>query len=359
MKAQINEILRLFGEYALAHDYEKKPMLTAYVDVDTTNPENQRERPAWLIDLKNEAKRLEEEIGSERLKRRQAQIRWEKAEEMVLSYLQDRKPTGRSVALFTDLEDDFIAFDLPVPMITRLYYGQPQIKHLLFALDQYKKYLILLFSGFEIREAEIFLTRTSAEVTVESEFEKLRRLGRKSIEAGQDRRTPEFEGRFIKEVAEDINAYFLQDPDVERLVLGGNTRLAHGVYNALHPATKDIVVAVTSLDFKMSQVDIAAQIKSLANVYEEEHDLGEVAHLVSLHNRAGAVALGQEAVQEALEQGRIKSLILPYPMDATQFDPLITKAAIQGTTIEFVYGAAADELAQVGGMGAYLYYSLP
>jgi hypothetical protein len=359
MKRDVNDILQLFAEYVTSHNYAERPFVTAYVDIDTTNPENMRERPAWLIDLKNENKRLQEELGPEHLKRRSEQVRWEKAEEMVLQYLQERKPSGRSVALFTDLDDGFVAFDLPVNMATRLYYGLPQIKHLLFALDQYKKYLVLLFSGAEVRVAEVFLTRTNSEVSITTEHERQRRLSRKALDDdGQDRRGPEFEGRHVRDVAAAINEHFMGDPDSERLIMAGNARLAHSVYNALHPAVQASVVAVTAMDHKIAAKDLAEQVKGLAVGYESEHDLVVVDDLIAMHKRGGPAALGEEEVKEALAQGRVKSLVLPYPIDAATFDALIVSATLQGVPIEFVFGAAADGLAQAGGIGAHLYYTL-
>ena len=86
---------------------------------------------------------------------------------------------ARSGVLFTNLVD-IIAVDRPVPMETRLYYGLPQIKDLLFALDQFKKYLVVLCSGAEVRIIEVYLTRTTNELRVETEHELARRLGRNS-----------------------------------------------------------------------------------------------------------------------------------------------------------------------------------
>lgn len=359
MKKQIIEILDRFRQFVTTHDHEQTPILTAYVDVDTTKPENMKERPAWLLDLKNEAKRLQDEIGAERLKRRDAQVKWERAEEMLLSYLQERKPTGRTVVMFTDLENDFVAFDAPVAMTTRLYYGIPQIKHLLFALDQYEKYLVMLFATGETRLVEVFLTRTTGDVTMESEHMQLQRLSRKSLEAGQDRRGPEFERRFVRDMATAINLNFLSDPDVTRLILGGNAQLAVSVKNALHPTIKELVVAVESIDFKTPEIEIARLVKRIADTYEQEHDLSMVDELASRHGRNGAAALGQAAVQAALEQNRAKTLVLPYPIEATQFDQLVMAATIQGVNIEFVSGRAAEKLNELGGSGAYLYYTIP
>ena len=356
MKAKINEVAELFREFVTTHDYKHTPILTAYVDVDPTKPTNQRTQPAWLIDLKNEAKRLEQELDSEQLKRRHTQVRWERTEEMVMAYLRNRKPTGRSIVLFSDMED-FIAVDLPVTLPTRLYYGFPQIKHLLFALDQHKKYLVILFSEAKARLVEVFLTRTTDEFLVETEHGKARQLGRKSMEVGQDRRKPEFKRRFVNEMAAEINRYFLNDPDSERLILGGNLKLAHAVKNGLHPAVKEMVVAIEPIDFKSSASEIAGMVKQIAESYEQVHDLTIIEELITLYHRSSAAVIEPQGVETALRRGQVKTLIIPYPIDAAQFDSLIVEAVISGAEVEFVFGEAADKLNEYGGVGAMLYYS--
>ena len=62
MKARISHILEQFQDFAGTDDFEKRPILTAYVNLDSTDANNRKERPAWMIELKNEARRLEESL---------------------------------------------------------------------------------------------------------------------------------------------------------------------------------------------------------------------------------------------------------------------------------------------------------
>ena len=64
MKKKIQEIFDTLRNFITEHQYEETPVLTAYVAVDSTDQDNRRDRPAWLIELKNEAKRLEEQHGT-------------------------------------------------------------------------------------------------------------------------------------------------------------------------------------------------------------------------------------------------------------------------------------------------------
>lgn len=357
MESHVNEILEMFRDFVIAHDYKHTPILTVYADIDTTKPDNQKKQPAWSIELKNETKALEMELDPDLMKRRAVQKQWEQAEEIIEQYLRNRKPTGRSIVLFTDKED-YIAADLPVAMPTRVYYGFPQIKHLLFALDQYKTYDVILFSGTEARLVEVYLSRTSSDETVKTKHDQVWRLGRKSIEDGQDRRKPEFLARFVKEIASEINRHYFENQDFERLVLGGNLKLAHAVRNNLHPAVKDVVVAIDNIDFKQSDLEIAQSVRKIAEKYEGDHDLEVVDQLLNLHRADGSAVIGQDNVENALNLGLVKKLVIPYPIEAPQFDALIVDAVVNGAEIEFVYGEAAERLNEAGGIGASLYYTV-
>jgi hypothetical protein len=356
MKAKINEILDKFRSYVATHDYRKTPILTVYVDIDPTNPDNRKERPAWLIELRNEAKKLRDSLPEEERKRRAAQEKWSRTEEFVLAYLQDRKPEGRSVAMFTDLED-FIAVDLPVTLPTRVYYGVPQLKHLLFAMDMYEKYLVVLCSGAEVRCNEVFLNRTTDELRAESPHRSLQAFGRKAKTLAYDRRGLEFERRYVRELAAGIDEYFMGDPEFRRIVFGGNLKQAHAVKRALHPATAEMVVAMEPMDAKLSDVEIAERVTKIANQYELEHDRAVVNDLIERYHAKGAAVLERQGVEMALQKGAVKTLVLPYPIGSEDFDPLLIDATLHNAEIEFVLGDAAAKLNQFGGIGACLYYS--
>ena len=356
MKARVNEILESFREFVSTHDYEKTPILTAYVNIDPSDPANDRARPAWQIELKNESKKLEADLDADKLKRLAVQKKWTNTADMVMDYLQRRKPTGRSVVLFTDHED-FMAIDLPVPVTTRLYYGLPQIKQLLFSLDQYKKYLVVLLSGVEVRVLEVFLTRTTDEMRVETEHRLEERVGRSGHAHKKESRAEEYERRFTQEVANEINQYFLSDPDFERLILGGNLKQAHAVRNSLHPAVREMLIGIESIDFKLPSTEVAKHVTTIADGYEMEHDMAVVENLLACCNRAGTAVIEWKAVEAALSSGKVKSLVVPYPIESEAFNSLVVEATRSGAEIEFVFGEAADKLNKIGGIGAMLYYS--
>lgn len=357
MKTGITEILESFRDFVSTHDYLNNPILSVYVDIDSTNPDNRREQPAWQINLKNEFKRIESQLDADEMKRWDNQKIWSDTETMIMNYIQSEKPTGKSIALFTDFKD-IIGVDLAVPMKTAIYYGLPQVKHLLFALDQYKEYSAILFSGSEARMVEVFLTRSTNEVKIETDHELSRRFGRKSETLANDRRDREFEMRFVKEIAQEINQYFLEHLETARLVFGGNLKQAAKINNALNPAVKDLVVSIEPMDFKLADNEIAEIIKPIAYDYEQDHDISVVENLVYKFNKNGTAVLEKQGVEKALRGGRVKTLVIPYPMDSKEFDSMIVEVVLSGADVEFVYGEGAEKLNQYGGIAAELYYSL-
>lgn len=357
MKTGITEILETFKEFVSNHDYQNNPILSVYVDIDSTNPDNRREQPAWQINLKNEFKRIESQLDADEMKRWDNQKIWSDTETMIMNYIQSEKPTGKSIALFTDFKD-IIGVDLAVPMKTAIYYGLPQVKHLLFALDQYKEYSAILFSGSEARMVEVFLTRSTNEVKIETDHELSRRFGRKATTLASDRRDQEFEMRFVREIAQEINQYFLEHLQTGRLVFGGNLKLAGKINNALNPAVKDLVVSIEPMDFKLADNEIAEIIKPIAYAYEQDHDVSVVENLVYKFNKNRTAVLEKQGVEKALSEGRVKTLVIPYPMDSEEFDSMIVEVVLSGADIEFVYGEGAEKLNQYGGIAAELYYSI-
>lgn len=359
MKQDIQDIFDALRNFITEHQYEETPVLTAYVGIDSTDQDNRRDRPAWLIELKNETKRLVDEHGTEALKRRDTQRKWSDTEEVIMSHLQDRKPQGRSTIIFTDHED-FLTADLPVRMPTKLYYGTPQVKPLLFALDCHKKYLVALFSEQELRLLEIFLTSPAGEVRVQvgkPSGSSMRQSDKTVMMQATDRQDLESARRVVKEKAEELTAYVMADPDIEHVVFGGNLKLAHAVKNALHPTVYSSLVTIEPIAYSSSNNEIAAAVKRIADEQELKHDLALLNELISRRHANGTAVLETQGVLLALEQGQASKIVVSDSVDSNKFDQLLIKSILNNCEIEFLHGDAARKLDEFGGIAAMLYYS--
>ncbi len=359
MKAQIQRVLDALRDFITQHHYEDTPILTAYVGVDSTDADNRRDRPAWLIELKNEAKRIEADQCLQEMKRRDTKRQWADTEEAILSHLQDSKPQGRSIVIFTD-HQDFLTLDLPVPMPTRLSFGLPQVKPLLFALDRYRKYLVVLFSEEDGKMVEVFLTAPTEEVTVNmgpSGGVSLRPGGRTSRTQASERRDLDTERRVAADAAEAIHAHFTSDSEFEHIVFGGNLKMAHAVKHALHPAIYDQLVSIERIAHDSTPNEIAEVVKRVADETEAERDLATVDELISRRHACGTAVLEWQGVLAAIEQGQANKVYVSVPLDSDEFDELMLKSVLADCEIGFVHGDAAKRLNEFGGVAATLYYS--
>lgn len=359
MKKQIQEIFASLGNFIREHGFEDTPMLTAYVDVDTTDQDNRRDRPAWLIELKNEAKRIEDEYGTDEMKRRETKNKWADTEELILNHLQDSAPKGRSVVIFTD-HQDFLTLDLPVPIATRLFYGQPQLKPLMFALDRYKKILVVLISEEEVKMLDVFLSApaesASSAMGTPGGFS-LRPGSRTARTQASERRDLATERKFVSDAAAEINAYFTGDSEFEHIVFGGNLKLAHAIKKAMHPAVYADLVTIEPIAFSSSDTEIVDAVKRIAEEKEQDRDLALVNELVARRHACGTAVLEAQGVLTALEQGQASKVVISVPIDSDKFDQLLVKSLLSNCDIEFVHAEAAKKLNEYGGIAAILYYS--
>ena len=356
MPIAIQQALEGFRSYIDTHDPTERPILSVYVNTNPADPQNQRERPAWLIDLKNAYRDLVEDMDPEPLRRRKSQAMWAETEERIIAALTEEKRTGRGVVIFTDHTDDLI-LDVPVEVPTRLYYGLPQIKHLLYLFDQYRKYLVALTSDTEIRFVEVLLSRSGEATTYDVDPDRLQALGRKTNTFAKDRRDLTYERRNTRAFAEALTEAYRACEDCERIVLAGNAKSAHAIRAALSPQVADAVIGIQPIPFEAAPSDIGTAVREIAEAYEVEQDEKVVDRVISSSQSGGAALFGVDAVKGAMSEGRVRELVLPHPIDAEIFDALVVDAARRSTPVEFVTGPAAEKLEQEGGLGAVLHYA--
>ena len=360
MRAAITRTFESLRQYLVSHDYKDAPVLSAYVNVDPVNPDNRRERPAWMIELKNELRQVAETDGGDFAGPVGSDLRLADVEEQVIAKLQVRVPTGRSVVMFTDFDDDIVV-DLPLPVDTRVYLGLPQLKHLLSHLHRFGKYLVVLFSETEHRVIEVDVPGTGRELLASTGLSAgvaLRPGGRLARTQASERRDLDTERGVVREAADEINSYFMGDPEFDRMVFGGNLKLASAVKNALHHTVAELLVSVEPIPLNASDDRIREVVLQVAEEHEESSDLAAVNDLLSRQRASGRAVTGVEDVMKALANGQVRKLLIPFPIESETFDALLVESVLANVDVELVHGAAADELNSVGGVGAVLYYAI-
>lgn len=355
--------LREFADYAGQNEHEN--YLTLYLDVDPATPANQSENPGWQIFLKNAVADIEADLDPVQL-RQWKKVRlsdtapetaWARTRKRLDKYLTGYRPKSKSLALYISPSAEY-RFELPVNLTNAVYYGKPHIQEFLWALDEYEQHLVLLFAEDQTRALLMALGETRADLEVQSDQAWLRQQRKAAHSSSVASRDDELDRRMVRSVANDVNKYLLNNPDVQRVVLGGNTELAHAVKSELHPLVREKVIAVLPIPVASAPHEIADRIRGAAEEAEREYELSLVNSIVDRAGANGRGATGYQAVGRAVERFNVDLLALLYPDDSEVVEPMLLQAVQSGAQVEFVSDAAADRIREAGGVVARLYYPI-
>jgi hypothetical protein len=353
MNETVTELLDRFVSYIQDGDFLDGDILSLYLAVDPADLANQATTPAWRIFVKTALAEIEQGVAPA------DRPRWARARGQVETYLADAyRPAGKTLVLFAS-DAGLLDYHLPVTLESRAYYGLAQIKHFLWAVDEYQEYDVILFAQDQVRYTSVFLGRATDDLVVQEDQTRIRAERKSGHEANYAQRQDEIDRRFLREAAGEIERYVLEHNAVERLVFGGNARLAHATRKLLHPRIADLVVGVLPLPFESTAQEIARATRDLAERVERDSDRELVAEVIDRAGRGERGAVGTEAVGRALDMQAVRTLALPYPIPAETADGLFIRAVRSSSDLRFVYGEAADRLRAAGDVGALLYYTLP
>jgi hypothetical protein len=355
------EVLRDFADYAGEHASED--YLSLYLLVDPAYLENQSETPAWKVYLKNAIADIESRLDPAQL-RQWKKVRlndtapetsWARTRKRLEKYLTSYRPEGKTLVLFIGPDAEY-RFELPVQLPNAHYFGRPHVQEYLWALDEYQQHVVLLFAEDQTRALTGYLGRATGELLVTSDQAWLRELRKGGSHQQVQWRQDEIGRRFIRSIAGRADKFFLKNPDVVRIVLGGNVEMAHAVLSMLHPATRERVIAVLPIPITTSPHEIVQRIRDAAIQAERDHELAVVSEILAEAGAGGRGATGFTAVGRALDRAAVQLLVLPYPGAAETVEPLLLQAVRQGAMIEFVAGESAERVQEAGGVIARLYY---
>ncbi len=362
MIQKLYDDLRDFAGYAAGHADDT--YLSLYLMTDPADPENQSQIPAWQIYLKNAVAEIEAGLDptqtkqwkSVRLSDDDPDKGWARIRKRLDKYLTSYRPQGKTLALFISPGSEH-RFELPVRLPNVHHFGKPHIQEFLWALDEYEVHMVVLLAEDEARVVRVGLDRTATDATVESDQKWLRQQRKAAHAANINARQKELTRRFILSIANDANKFFLQNPDIERVILGGDQRQANALLGAVHPAVQDKVIAVLPIPFDTPSQEIAGRIRDTAEQAEREHEDALVAEVLDQAKARGRGAMGLTSVGRALDRGAVRLLALPYPAEEGT-EPLLLQAVQLGSQVEFLHGQAAERVAQAGGIIAQLYYAI-
>lgn len=354
--------LREFAEYATSHAEEK--YLSLYLLTDPADPKNQSQTPAWHIYLKNAVNEVETSLDpvqtkqwkNVRLSDDDPNKEWARIRKRLDKYITSFRPDSKSLVLFISPNGEH-RFELPVSLNNVYHFGRPHIQEILWALDEFQQHLVLLFAEDQTRVLRVTLGRTGADATVESDQAWMRQQRKAAHTQDIEWRKDELTRRHVRAVATEVDKYFLKNPDIERIILGGNMEIANAVLGTLHNSVQEKVIAVLPIPITAPAHEVAANIHDSAIAAERDYETVLVQEVIGQAKSRGRGAVGHVAVERAIQRSAVRLLALPYPAgDAVE--PLLLEALRQGSRIEFLHDEAAGIVQQEGDIVASLYYPI-
>lgn len=373
---------------------ERQDVLSVSLDVDRTKPENQKSHPAYAIWLRNTVRELLDDLSKDA--RRAA----EELSARVLGFVETNRPQGRGLVIFA-APDLWHQYFLPFPVPNRLRYGRPDVMPLLWAIDEYEPYAILVVDR---RHAQVLIAYLGETTVVEEDMLDLDtsdwrfKAGRQPTFAKKagtgasrgtqrdtfDARVEDHIRRFWQGVA-DAAAQWLDGLQIRRLIIGGTEVAATAVRDLLPERAREKLVDLVPLPAHAGRAEIQERTLPVALAEEHRRDAEMVTALLErAAARTGAV-VGKAATVDALLQGQVVTLVAyrdlegdiwqctlcayvsgrPLESCPTCEGPIEQVALAQllpllahrgGATIELVGKDAAEQLRPHEGIGAILRY---
>lgn len=344
------------------------PVLSLYLHVDPGYQPNQNEPRGWTIHVKNALRDVENELGEDNA------TLYKNIRQSVENFVADYTPTGKSLALFVGEDDYLEAFDIPVAIKNQHAFGDIDLVPMLWALDEYERYLVVLVDSEEARFMSAYLGRATTDDTLSIDFDDYdfgqhafvdARSGREGMyrqSSGGDNfedMKAEHTRRFHSTVAEQVRD-IMTGMQSERIILGGNEKAAHQVKDLLHGTMQNKVVDILPIPMSANDSQVSKAIQETALTYEREQEMTLIDEVIGFAKSGGRGAIDMDVIEDALGRQQVELLILPYPMDDETVAANLTRQALQaGAAVELVHGNAAARLTHEAPAAVRLYYALP
>ncbi|NWG17905.1 MAG: host attachment protein [Chloroflexi bacterium] len=339
--------------------------LSLYLLVDPSVRENQASPPAWRIWLKNALKTVERDLQESQ------RAAWPGVRERVEMVLQTYAADAKTLALFFGADWETI-YRLPLPVENQLMFGKPLLTPLLWAIDEYKPYLVTMVDAEKAHFITAYLgsaghqdtltleidTDDWREKTMRATSSAVNKLVQRSARDDFEDRLEVHTERFYREVAGRIEE-MMQSHKIARLVIGGSEEAAHDVRRLLPEKAARSLVDVQAIPMRFTPNEVLKHILPKALEHERQQEMALVEAVINQAKGGGRGALGREAVLAALDQQRVELLVAPWPLsDGDLMAQLPLRALEANAALELVHGEAADRLKAEGGLAARLYYTM-
>lgn len=342
-------------------EQNQSSVLTLYLQVDAALRENQATTPAWYIWAKNALRAVDQSVSAD------LRAAWNQIQTRAIDFLEQYLVEEKGIVLYIGADFSY-GYRLPViPHDNLVRFGEPLVTPLIWLMDEFEPYLIVLVDQEEAHFLTTYLGNIGREQAMASErfsFDSRQ----KTIRSSDRRPGGGFNKDKLDSVEAEVEAHFHRDVaariaelmttfGAQRVIIGGNERAAHDVKRYLAP---DITVAgILAMPFDESDDEVRARILPVSLAFERDQELDSVRHVIDQARSHGQGVLGLQGVQEALAMKRVDTLLASWPPEnQEQLHHLTISAMRAGSRIELVHGKAAQRLNEVGAVAALLRYTL-
>ena len=357
--------------------------LTLFVDVDNATRENQASVPAWNIWIRNQLDSFGKQFTGDEANQ------WDAIRERVAAFASSYTPSNKTLVIFAN-ESDLTTYELPMKLDeNQLSFGRPQVNHLLWMIDEYEPYLLVLVDQEKARFFVTYLGSVGFQGGLKIDIEQYDFRERDSLNSSRggtgggigagsgagvgggteggthgmgdekfEAMIDEHRNRFYREIVDHVTTLQKQH-QTDRIIIGGSEQAGHAVRNAMHAEMQKRVVGVVGIPLHETPEQILQRVQPLALEFERKQEFELVSQVIDFAKSGGRGALGRAAVNEALEMQRVETLVLIWPSANEVEDNELAFHALQlNSDVELVHGEAADLLHSEGDVAARLYYTL-
>ncbi len=301
-------------------------VLSVSLDIDPTKPEHQTTHPAYAIQLKNAIRDILEGLPKRRRKQAAA------VAAQTLAFVETMRPEGRGLAIFA-AENLWRQRFFPFPLPTRISYGRPDVTPLLWTIDEYEPFAVLVVDSERTR---ILVAYLGAAAVVEQEALVLDtsdwrfKAGRqptfaRAIGTGAARGTQRdtFEARIDDHVhrfwvgAAEAASRWLDELHIQRLILAGPREATAAVAAALPDRSRSKLVAEVAMAADAGLPEIRDRTLDAALQSERSREEELIARALDRTSGPAGSVVGIEATLAALQQGEAMIVIADRDLEGT------------------------------------------
>lgn len=281
------------------------PFLSLYID---TNRSDEQQRDRIRVWMKDEARRIREDLGGNGHKNRDVESEIGR----IQSYLEESlKPETRGLAVFTcPSEDLFLPLQLPVPVQPHLSIGsRPHLRPLMELKYNYPPVVVVLVDAKSARVFEMEFGQVLFELDHEHPDMPRRHDQGGWSQANMQRHVDEHVNRHHKDVAEMLSRLIDQNR-VRAVVLSGQERNVANFRQFLPKRVEERVAGTLHLDIRSAAEEITRAAQEVVHRAQQKTAIEKLQFVEEAGQKNGRGALGIDGVVDAANQRRLESLFM-------------------------------------------------